>query len=85
MKIEDYPLTLTPTHVAEILGVSMPTAYTFIRRHDFPRIKDKKVIFIPRQAFWVWYNTKAVGLSLEDFGESGIDSELRAPSLTLVT
>lgn len=81
MDITDYPLTLTVKHVAEIMGICEDKAYDIVKGKGFPMYKDGKRLLIPRQAFWVWYNTKAVGMNLEDFGELGIDSDLDAASI----
>jgi hypothetical protein len=59
MDIKDYPLTLNMKHVAEILGCCLHKAYDVARRPDFPAIRDGKRIFIPRDAFWRWFNDTA--------------------------
>lgn len=35
-EIEDYPLILKPKHIAEILGVSLPTTYSIMAQAGFP-------------------------------------------------
>lgn len=80
--ITDYPLVLVPEDVAQILGISMPKVYELCRRRDFPKLMNGVHILIPRQAFWLWLNTIAVGLKIEDYGESGVDSPLEALDMT---
>lgn len=37
--IKSYPMTLKPKDVAEIMNVSLPTAYRYMKDEDFPSVK----------------------------------------------
>lgn len=57
MRIQDYPLTLKATHVAEIMGVSRATAYAYMKQAGFPSFKmpgSKSSIRVVRDQFYAW-------------------------------
>jgi predicted DNA-binding transcriptional regulator AlpA len=57
--IQQYPTVLKAKHVAEILGVSEPTAYAYMRRTDFPTINlPGSVKRVAREAFFNWLEGK---------------------------
>ena len=57
-KQEDYPLALRTRDIAEIMGVSMDTAYCAIHQKGFPVIKiTERKFIIPRDAFFNWFNS----------------------------
>ena len=66
MQIEDFPLTLSARDVATIMGISLNSAYVWIRRPGFPRVINGRHLLVPRDAFWSWYNMEAI----KDGGET---------------
>ncbi|VXC06973.1 putative prophage LambdaBa04, DNA binding protein [Bacillus sp. 349Y] len=58
-KIEDYPLTMTAKHVAEILNVSPRVAYDLMEGKDFPLIRIGRHKKVHRDKFFLWMDRKA--------------------------
>lgn len=57
---QEYPMVLKAKHVAEILGVSEPTAYTYMRRNDFPTINlPGAVKRVARDRFFEWLEQRS--------------------------
>lgn len=52
-----YPMVLKAKHVAEILGISEPTAYALMRRSDFPRMSMTNAR-VKLDAFMNWLDGK---------------------------
>jgi excisionase family DNA binding protein len=59
MKKEDYPITMTAKHVAEILGISLRMTYEEMKNPDFPAIKIGRHIKVHRDKFFEWMDRKA--------------------------
>jgi excisionase family DNA binding protein len=58
--IESYPIVLKASHIAEILGVSEPTAYKLMREKDFPLIKTLgRNMRALRSEFFNWLEEKS--------------------------
>ena len=47
---------VTPKEAAAILGVPLPRMYEYIRRQDFPKIKNGNRYLIPLERFNEWIN-----------------------------
>lgn len=61
---EDYPLVLKAKHIAEIMGVSLPTAYEYMRHTDFPLLDlPGAVKRVGREQFFEWLDRKHRGSS----------------------
>lgn len=55
MKREDYPMVLSARQVAEIMGVSRPTAYMYMNLTGFPRINlPGTILRVGRDQFFQW-------------------------------
>lgn len=48
------PKTLTVEQLAQELNISRASAYTLVKRKDFPKIRIGKRIIIPTLAFETW-------------------------------
>lgn len=60
--IKDYPMTLTAKDVAEILNVSLATTYRYLRRPDFPAIKQPRTApRVLRDALYAWMMERSAG------------------------
>lgn len=57
--LSDKRLTLTVPEVAELLGISVISAYNLAKRQDFPAIRVGKRVVVPRVAFDRWLETAA--------------------------
>lgn len=57
--LSDKRLTLTVPEVAELLGISVISAYNLAKRQDFPAIRVGKRVVIPRAAFDRWLEMAA--------------------------
>jgi len=53
-QIEDYPMILTASDIAEILSVSKPTAYELMDQEGFPLIKFGRSKRVFREEFFNW-------------------------------
>ena len=53
--VEDYPLILTAKHIAEILSVSKPTVYEWMKHEDFPVLPiPGRIRRVHRDEFFDW-------------------------------
>ena len=51
-------MCMTVPEVAQVMGISRPTAYMLANRKDFPAIRLGKRILIPREPFETWLKTQ---------------------------
>ncbi|MET3697140.1 excisionase family DNA binding protein [Bacillus oleivorans] len=51
---ENYPVVLKASDIAEILGVSEPTAYKLMRQKTFPLISFGRNMRVLRDEFFRW-------------------------------
>lgn len=51
---EQYPITMTAKHVAEVLGISLRVAYEVMEQKDFPLIRIGRNKKVNREAFFKW-------------------------------
>jgi excisionase family DNA binding protein len=51
---EIYPVVLKASHIADILGVSEPTAYKLMRKKGFPLISFGRSMRSLRDEFFKW-------------------------------
>jgi predicted DNA-binding transcriptional regulator AlpA len=62
--INDLPLVLTATEVAQVLQVSRPQAYEIMRQADFPRINltgvERGNVRVLRDELFNWLNKRQV-------------------------
>ncbi|GIO10082.1 hypothetical protein J31TS6_61100 [Brevibacillus reuszeri] len=54
--VEDYPLVLTATHIAEIIGVSKRICYEIMDKPGFPLIRIGRCKRVTREALFKWLN-----------------------------
>lgn len=58
--IDELPVCLKISHVAEILGISRGSAFNLARQPDFPSIRvGKKRIVVPRDKLIIWIENQA--------------------------
>ena len=58
---DDLPLFLNARTVAQVLGVSISSAYELMHEPDFPTLKVGSRMAVPRDAFRQWAERKAGG------------------------
>ena len=58
---DDLPLFLNARTVANVLGVSISSAYELMHDPDFPTLKVGSRLAVPRDAFRQWAERKAGG------------------------
>ena len=58
---DDLPLFLNARTVANVLGVSISSAYELMHEPDFPTLKVGSRLAVPRAAFRQWAERKAGG------------------------
>ena len=58
---DDLPLFLNARTVANVLGVSISSAYELMHEPDFPTLKVGSHLAVPRDAFRQWVERKAGG------------------------
>ncbi|UAT29481.1 helix-turn-helix domain-containing protein [Bacillus badius] len=58
-KIEDYPVVLNATHIAEILGISKQVAYEVMKHPTFPLIQVNRFKRVNRDAFFSWLDSQS--------------------------
>ena len=58
---DDLPLFLNARTVANVLGVSISSAYELMHEPDFPTLKVGSRLAVPRDAFREWAERKAGG------------------------
>ena len=56
---DDLPLFLNARTVAQVLGVSISSAYELMHEPDFPTLKVGSRMAVPRDAFRQWAERKA--------------------------
>lgn len=59
---DDLPLFLNARTVAQVLGVSISSAYELMHEPDFPTLKVGSRLAVPRDAFRQWAERKAGGV-----------------------
>lgn len=56
---EEYPLSLEPIHIQEILGLGRRKTYEFLNdKPPFHMVKVGKLIKVSRESFFVWFEGK---------------------------
>ena len=58
---DDLPLFLNARTAANVLGVSISSAYELMHEPDFPTLKVGSRLAVPRDAFRQWAERKAGG------------------------
>ena len=58
---DDLPLFLNARTVAQVLGVSISSAYELMHEPGFPTLKVGSRLAVPRDAFRQWVERKAGG------------------------
>lgn len=58
---DDLPLFLNARTVANVLGVSISSAYELMHEPDFPTLKVGSRLAVPQDAFRQWAERKAGG------------------------
>ena len=56
----DLPLLLTPSQVAELLGIPIAAAYDLVRKHDLPHTTLHGQVFIRKDELICWLAGKEV-------------------------
>ncbi|GAB1532580.1 MULTISPECIES: helix-turn-helix domain-containing protein [Brevibacillus] len=59
-KIEEYPLVLNATHIAEIIGVSKRVAYEIMEKSGFPLIRIGRCKRVTKEALFKWLNEQYI-------------------------
>ena len=54
--VEEYPLVLNATHIAEIIGVSKRVAYEIMEISNFPLIRIGRCKRVTREGLFKWLN-----------------------------
>lgn len=57
--IEQLPLTLSATQVAQVLGISRANAYTLMHAKGFPTIRIGKRMVVPKDKLIEWMAVQA--------------------------
>ena len=52
--IEQLPVTLNATQLAQVLGISRANAYCLMHSQDFPTLKIGKRMVVPKEKFMQW-------------------------------
>ena len=61
LKTKDhYPVVLKASDVAEILGVSEPTAYKLMKEENFPLFQYGRIMRVLRDEFFNWLQSQAL-------------------------
>lgn len=57
MKLDDYPMILSPKDIVEILGLPQNQVYRLFKSQNFPseKVKGKHIIPKPRFIHWMGY------------------------------
>lgn len=55
----DYPITLTPDDVTEILHLGKNNAYLLFHRNDFPSVRIGRKLLVSRDALKQWLEKNA--------------------------
>ena len=56
---DDIPLFLNAKNVAEVLGIAQSSAYELMHAKDFPTLKVRSRIVVPKEKFIEWVNSYA--------------------------
>ncbi len=61
-KIEQLPINMSVSDVADFLGLSITSAYKLVQADDFPKLKMTTIrrIIIPKHQFILWYNKDVI-------------------------
>jgi excisionase family DNA binding protein len=54
-------LLLSPTQVAEMLGIGRPTVYSLLARGELPSVRFGRAVRVPLAALTRWIETRARG------------------------
>lgn len=69
-----YPVSLMAKDIAEILRISMVSAYQIIHQASFPKIMYGTKIIVPKTAFIKWFDSEAFS-GVQYLKESGINGK----------
>ena len=58
---EELPLLLNAKQLAELMGVSISTAYELMREEGFPTLKIGKRIVVPKEKLRAWISEQVKG------------------------
>ena len=58
---EELPLLLNAKQLAELMGVSISTAYELMREKGFPTLKIGKRIVVPKEELRAWISEQVKG------------------------
>ncbi len=58
---DDLPLFLNAKMVAQVLGVSISTAYELFHEHDFPTLRVGSRMVVPKERFIQWAEGQSGG------------------------
>ena len=58
---EELPLLLNAKQLAELMGVSISTAYELMREEGFPTLKIGKRIVVPKEELRAWISEQVKG------------------------
>ena len=56
---DDLPLFLNAKIVAEVLGIAQSSAYALLHTKDFPTVKVRSRMVVPKERFIEWVNSYA--------------------------
>ncbi|MGF6950092.1 hypothetical protein QF028_002597 [Neobacillus sp. B4I6] len=59
-QIEDYPIVFDAKIIAEIMGLSLRTAYLVMDHPEFPLIKIGRCKRVERDGFFVWLEKQSM-------------------------
>ena len=80
---DDLPLFLNAKMVAQVLGVSISTAYELLNDPGFPTLRVGSRMVVPKEKFIQWAEGQSGGTKLENStGPSGTLSRTTSPSPT---
>jgi predicted DNA-binding transcriptional regulator AlpA len=54
----ELPPVLKATHIAEIMGISLPTVYVYMRLSDFPLLEGHGTKRVLRDSFFNWLKSR---------------------------
>ena len=80
---DDLPLFLNAKMVAQVLGVSISTAYELLNDPGFPTLRVGSRMVVPKEKFIQWAEGQSGGAKCENStGPSGTPSRTTSPSPT---
>lgn len=56
---DDLPLFLNAKTVADVLGIAQSSAYELMHAKDFPTVKIRSRMVVPKERFIEWVNSHA--------------------------